>query len=366
MSNERSRQKNLDNVIERLENYGIKIRNYNSLGQTYSTKCPWCNGHFSLNLERGLFICFSANCGRKGHISSLIGEYDTLDDFERNFAGGIGNKDDFDFDNCGDLLGYGDVVRSAEGIQAGDCVQTKVDGELKEFQFIHQYMLDRGFDREFLIRNKIGYDYKTYSVTIPIFEDDWLYDSHVSGQVYHGLIRRTILDWVQPRYLYPDKFKRVSTLFRPIWVTPEATSSPKSKRNIKKVLLIVEGSLDALKTAQNGFKSVSILGCYASWKQIKKIQKICEREGLLPIFLLDNDKAGNEGLEKILRENPHFNCNIAQIGDLWYAGNSNVENNNDGIVTSKKDPGELTEDELIWLVEHSQTRLDFELAQFTF
>jgi len=337
---------NTEKLLERLQEFGFKGKP-NFKNQWY-TKCPFCEGNFSINLTKAKFICFSASCGKRGHLSQIIGDdlfQDDLSEYELN-----GSIFDFDFGDY-DLLcsvELGDARGSLMGCE-----------ELDEFNYVHQFMLDRGFERNFLIQNRIGFDHKTLSITIPLFEKaewgEWK-TRNVSGLIYCGFIRRTVLNWVKPKYLYPDNFQRVERIYRPLVVNHKAVAGPRRPLNSSNVVFIVEGSLDALKTAQGGFNAISVLGCYASDAQIKKIEKICTLEGLTPILLFDNDNAGRQGVDRILAEFPHFNCKVAQMADLCY--NENIQ--------MPKDPGELEGRQLCELLEKSKDRMEYELAQIGF
>jgi DNA primase len=194
--------------------------------------------------------------------------------------------------------------------------------------------LNRGFDKQFLVKNKVGYDTNTYSVTIPIF---------FSGD-YYGVIRRTILEDHQPKYKYPEHMPKRSLLYMPLYV-----ENPTNKK-----LLIVEGSLDALKCAQNGYYSVATLGCMPTQEQINIISDYCRQNGLESILLYDNDQAGIDGSKYAIKQG--YNGKIASIdklAEVWYAEGTEV----------KKDPGELTKDELDFLVKNSVSSLRYKLEK---
>jgi len=348
-----------DKLWERLQDEGFKGR-VSSKNQIYC-RCLDCGGNFSINLDKAMFICYSAGHGIKGHLSRIIGKEffkDDISEFEiSELERDLGSFFEFDFDTC---INSGDCV---SGSYVGALSETDGLDELRDFRFVHQMMIDRGFDRDFLIANRIGYDHKTMAVTIPHFEraewGDWR-ERNLDGLIFYGVIRRTVLDWVKPRYLYPENFQRVHRIFRPIYVSQTCHVDQEGHHFIPKVLLIVEGSLDALRAAQHGYNAVALLGCYASDSQIRKIQKICALEGLTPILLLDKDKAGIEGTDKILSENPHFNCKVANIADLCY--DVNVV----GEVREPKDPGELSWRQFCEVVNKAKDRMEFELDSFRF
>jgi DNA primase len=273
----------------------------------------WCcfhDHHFkspsmSINVEKRVFFCW--NCGAKGHVRKIFYHYGL-------WGGNWDNSTDYT-----SLLDYFDKEFELQE----DELNTADEKELQDYKWLHPYLTKRGFDKQFIKANGIGYDRKTLRVTIPVY---------FKGN-YYGCIKRTVVDDI-PKYLYPDNFQRSAVLFTPQTV--------KVKNN--KVRLFVEGSIDALKAANYGYLSNSILGCHASQIHIREIQNCSE----VPIIALDNDPAGQMGQEKLLKEIKRDDVLILQYPE--------------GI----KDIGEMTEKQLDWAVHNASSVWDSLLQNFAF
>lgn len=63
-------------------------------------------------------------------------------------------------------------------------------------------------------------------------------------------------------------------------------------------IVVVEGQIDVTMSWQNGFDSLGLFGSWASSEQAYKLVSLCPADKAL-IILLDNDKAGKEGLARI-------------------------------------------------------------------
>jgi len=124
------------------------------------------------------------------------------------------------------------------------------------------------------------------------------------------LIGRAIHDWQEPRYLYNKGFKRADVLF--------------NIQNAKQYdsVIICEGSLDAIKVAQAGFRNVvATLGAKVSPNQVRMIKKYFDA---ITVFS-DNDDAGAEMRRAIIDE-----CRGKEIYTV-------------AIPDGLKDPGDMTD-----------------------
>jgi DNA primase len=257
-----------------------------------------------INVEKKVFNCFS--CGEKGHINKI------LKHFGISMFDNIKSHEQF-VDKLQSLLLFKDEEIAQEEYQLPDV------SELKQFRYLHPYLLKRGFSREILIQNQVGFDKQACAATIPVFHND----------TYYGVIRRTVLSDVLPKYTYPPGFPKQRLLYSPKVISVREAD----------VKLYGEGSLDALNGADKGYYTDAILGARFSDSQIQEF----EREPRRKFLALDNDPAGRAGIQDILRK--------TTLWDIW------IFNFPEG----KKDLGELTADEISWGVANAKHRFDFDL-----
>lgn len=224
--------------------------------------CPFCDGASSLqfNIEKGLWNCF--RCSEKGNAKSLV----------RRLGGQ-----------------YIDPVVSSEVLRAQfDRLRTKLrlekqetekDDRLPESSLLrysgptHPYWESRGFSEATIARWGLGYDPITDRCTIPVREAD--------GSLL-GVIQRR-LDDIFPRYIYPEGFDRLGTLFGS-WNLPEGTTT----------VAVVEGSTDVLTTDQVGVPSVAQFGSSIGPRQVRLLSRLGIRKLVL---FYDYDEAGLKAVE---------------------------------------------------------------------
>lgn len=140
----------------------------------------------------------------------------------------------------------------------------------------HPYMYERGFTDDTLREHAIGYDVKTRSIVIPVFE--------------HGtcrfVFRRAVSKNARPKYLYPSNVVKSNYL----WGLDKTPISYEGQR-----IYLTEGSLDALWLRQMGIDtSVAILGSFISEQQLTKIAALSPSEIVL---FFDNDDAGYDATQ---------------------------------------------------------------------
>jgi DNA primase len=314
----------MENIVERLKFAGITGR---LTGKEYHGKCPFCSKNkFYVNIKSGKYICFSGSCAKKGHIASILGNFQV--DINEVF-----NKSLFYQDKEGNEI---DVEHDIK--------------ELDDYKYIHRYILDRGFDKGFLAANKIGYDKETHRITIPMFFD----------QKYFGCIKRTVIDQ-DPKYIYPPGLPKKEILYVP--PVCEAPGDSKWINKNKKVLLVVEGSLDALKAAQNGYRAMATLGCFITAEQMSLIEEYARSYNLEIVLMFDDDEAGHKATDEALDRYFWVDMKVAN----WEALNEHLLDkeskvcNNEGKDQAKRDVGDLSADQLEILVKHSKDRFEFVL-----
>lgn len=332
----------MEGIVEKLKFAGIQGK---VTGNEYKGKCPFCGKpKFYVNIKSGKYICFSGSCRRKGHISSILGEY----------------KVDFD------------EVFSKSLFYEKNGVETYIEhdiNELNNYKYIHRYMLDRGFDKDFLAANKVGYDKKTHRITVPIFFD----------QKYWGCIKRTVLPDVEAKYIYPPNMPKRELVYLPY--VCEAPGGSKWIDKNKKVLLIVEGSLDALKAAQYGYRAMAVLGCFITNEQMSLIEQYAKTHDLEIVLMFDNDEAGKKAIQETLSKYFWVDFKVGYIAEAEEYANSKrterkiVDNQgkicyNDCKGEVRKDVGDLSPEELDYVISRAKDRFDvildelFSLTEF--
>lgn len=155
----------------------------------------------------------------------------------------------------------------------------------KSGKVCHDYLLDRGFSKETCRTFKIGWDANRSRITIPIF--------NIEEQLL-GFIVRAVLDENDPDYkrvygksdkYLVDNFQRSLTLF-PINMFPKGNDT----------VVLVEGSLDAMRGHQYGFNNVlAVLTSKLSKEQVRLLHRLRVKNIVLAF---DDDKAGQEGCKK--------------------------------------------------------------------
>ena len=242
----------------------------------------------SLNIKNG-FKCYS--CGEKGSIWRFLDAVGIEAYFQSK---------DYSLDEIRAILDGED--------DAGDALEPLDDTRAKECaEWYHEYWAERGFDEQFCRNNRLGYNSRRLRVTIPIY---------FRGR-YYGSLQRTVID-EKPKYLIPQNFQRRKLVYEPLTI-PGSNVIDGGNENI---LLITEGSLDALKANMYGYKSLATLGCMPSQEQIKIILDRPERKKILA---LDNDEAGKNALQIWLKTNHPFHILETKAKDIAEATKEDVD-----------------------------------------
>lgn len=259
---------NLEKQIEDLfDKYNIQIQA--STGQEFTIYCPFHkNLHtpsFYINYKTGLWQCFNPSCGKKGNFRQLyrqitgkalatnsrIDAVSLKNELERSLS--YKDKDD-------------DIVL--------DTIQIDYDDDEQKSYLMPLH--ERGLSYDTLMRFEIGFSKTKNRIVIP-----------VRNQQYKvvGLIGRAIESSQEPRYLYNKGFKRADVLF-----------NIQNAKNYSEVI-VVEGSVDAMKVHEAGFPNVvATLGAQVSKNQITLIKKYFDKV----IIFSDNDDAGNAMRDAII------------------------------------------------------------------
>jgi hypothetical protein len=296
---------NQDIVIELLSQCGIKGRP-NHKGDLPLNFCCFHEHNFRspslcVNLNKLQYVCYA--CGAGGHVRKIF------------YQNGIDVSDLWN-----DIKTHKDYEDKLESfLKEFEIPPEEVNhadpSELKQWRYLHPYLIERGFSREIIIANKIGFNTQNARVTIPIF----------FGGKYYGAIQRTVLEECQPRYLYPDNLQKSAVVY-----SPKAITELDDEFSIWN-----EGSLDSLKGAQYGYRTHAILGACASNNQIR----LFEDDSRTPILMFDNDAAGIRATLHVLQY-----CSRPDVLVAEYP-------------KGRKDPGELSKEEYDYAIKNAKHRI---------
>jgi DNA primase len=167
------------------------------------------------------------------------------------------------------------------------------------------YLLKRGFSVETLSYFEVCFSARRKRIVIPARNEH-------SKLV--GFIGRTPDSNVMPKYLYSKNFPRKSILFN-------LNRAKKSD-----YVIVVEGSLDAMKVHQAGFSNVvSTLGASVTEEHSALLRKYFDKI----VLFADNDEAGMAMTNKLAQGLSGYDVRVVD-----YSG------------FSSKDPGEMSEDDI--------------------
>lgn len=244
----------------------------------------------AINTDNGLFNCFG--CGAKGNLYQFVQLSYNLDYIQaRNFiasrAGidGKVNLDDITF--LRDLKNSLEKEEDKKEIVKWPEISSEMIQRMYESPDPHDYLKKRGFNDETIKYFECGYTEHYYGtgykkhirVTIPGHDE--------YGKIC-GFIGRTPID-EQPKYLYTVNYPKAHTLF----------NLHRAKYHTESGLILVEGSLDAMKIHSLGYPNVcAILGASLSEDQQKLVEKYANKVYLM----FDNDKAGYTANKKALEK----------------------------------------------------------------
>lgn len=230
---------------------------YRATGELKLQRCPLHKDKtpsLSINVDKRHYHCFS--CGDKGTTRKLLSYF------------GIDSYNAPELSDLEKLLDEEIEEKTAEKTFTAD------ENELLNYRYYHPYLANRGLSKDFILRNKIGFDKKQARVTIPIYFNN----------TYYGCARRTVVDET-PKITYNDGMPKNQIVYTPLTNT-----------GYTEYLMVVEGPIDALKASYLGQDSAAILGCHPSKAQIQHITEIAN--GRTIILALDNDTPGKKGIDK--------------------------------------------------------------------
>lgn len=259
---------NLEKQIEDLfDKYNIEIKS--STGQEFTIYCLFHkNLHtpsFYINYKTGLWQCFNPSCGKKGNFRQLYRQVTGKVFAQNSRLDIVSLKNELDR-----ALSY----RDKDDDIVLDTVQ--IDYEDNEQLSYLTPLHERGLSHTTLEKFEIGFSKSKNRIVIP-----------VRNQQYKivGLIGRAIESLQEPRYLYNKGFKRADVLFN--------IQNAKAFSEV----IVVEGSVDAMKVHEAGFPNVvATLGAQVSKNQVVLLKKYFDKI----IIFSDNDDAGNAMRDAII------------------------------------------------------------------
>jgi len=290
-------------ILDYIESKGMQVMRDD--GSELACYCPFHSNMdtpaFYINKRTGLWICFNPSCGKTGSLRDLM-----------TFFGDKGNiVKDYSFDQITDNLREHQEVIDSSWDETLDLL--RVDYETESHKL--KYLMDRGFVIDTLEYFDVCFSDVKKRIVIPARDEKYK---------VIGFIGRTILQDVQPKYLYSKGFPRKNILF--------------NLNNAKRYdsCIVVEGSLDAMKIHQAGFPNVvSSLGATITKEHIGKLASYFDNI----IIFSDNDSAGDAMRSEIIKNLYDKNLKIVQFE------NPDI-----------KDPGDMNEEQI---VSHINNAIDY-------
>jgi DNA primase len=282
---------NFENEVKDLFNK-FGIHTHGESGNELTIYCPFHKNKntpsFYINKKTGLWQCFNPSCGKKGNFRQLFRQV-TGKPYGRDTA-----LDPVALKN--QLEQALKPVITPEEITI-DGLMIDYDSDLAKEKLMP--FLERGLSMDTLRHFEVGFSEAKSRIVIPV--------RNAQYKVI-GLIGRAISSEQEPRYLYNSGFKRATILF-----------NIQNAKNYSEVI-IVEGSVDAMKVHEAGFPNVvATLGAQVSPQQVTMLKKYFDRI----VIFSDNDDAGKAMRGAIL--------DTCCGKEIWIAD----------ITDGLKDPGEM-------------------------
>src|SRR4030042_1171931 len=299
-------------TLEKLKDWGVKVA-YENANEVLCF-CPFHSNSvspaFSISKNTGLWCCFNESCGKRGNLRDLSRELGfKLGSFAREISDDE-IKQALEEDEEEAVFPQSALDRIT--------VDYSNDDELKKVQ----YLIDRGFSPSVLQHFEVGFSEKKERIVIPARDENYK---------LLGFIGRATKDDQKPKYLYTKGFGRAHTLWN--------LNNAKHYNEV----IVVEGSLDAIKVHQAGFPNVvSTLGAAVTDYHVDLIHTSFYKI----IIISDDDDAGKAARDGIIDRVPDR--------DLWVVEYPERD---------AKDPGDLSEDEIREAIRTSHDYLTWVFSQ---
>lgn len=223
-------------------------------GAEFQCLCPWHpdgnKGNLYVNADTGLYICFS--CGEKGQLDKQ---------FQRPPA---------------DVETVRNKLKKIREPRIAPRILTSSHLKVFRMNGVYDAWAERGLTPEIVDKFQLGFDpIDNNSLVIPVTDR--------YRRPFGFIIRRT--DGRLPKYLYPEGLKMSSYVF-----------GIDHLRHRHQKVAVVEGAIDAMSCWQARVPAVAIYGDSLQDDQELQLKRAQIRHLVL---MLDNDKAGMIGAEKI-------------------------------------------------------------------
>lgn len=352
------------NSIQKQANIVDIIGSYINLekkGNNYFGICPFHDDHnpsMSVNEEKGIFTCFV--CHKTGNVFNFVEDYENISFIEavKVVADKIGvtlsegihvvSKYDKHYEAMNLAIKfYQNNLRSKDGIKAKEYLANrKINDEIiKEFEIglapandsLSTLLLNKDFDENILIdvglsnRSSKLYDVFKNRITFPI---------HNANGKPVGISARIYTNSEEAKYVNTKEtviFKKGEILFNYHRAINEAKK--------KKILIIVEGQMDAIRVYSCGIKNVvATMGTALTKDHIKLLKKL----NVKIVLCMDNDSAGEMAT---IKNGEKLNESGIETSVLRISG--------------AKDPDEYlttrSTEEFLEAIDNAQTYFDFKL-----
>lgn len=280
-----------------------------------------------INLESGVHICFS--CGYKGNILQLV-----CDINEFYYKSPVSENYHYDYEAAKNWVAQSteipisklqDIINNLPNrLEAAPTPLQMSEARLAIFVEPPQEELDkRKLTAEAAAKYHIMWDAKKKNWILPLREPHFM---KLMGWQEKGTVERTFFN-------RPSGLQKSKTLFG-------------IENQNESVVIVVESPLDCVRIASAGIPgAVAICGSSASEEQVKLLRY---SEKIIAAF--DNPKVDNAG-KKASDELNKFAFKYGLNLSFFNYGDS-----------GKKDPGDLTDEEIVWGVENAKTSLIGEKA----
>lgn len=335
-----------DRLFDVLEDLGCSIP-HRSRGRDIRIPCPVHEGD-SPNVKIDLhgyglpirWTCFSRQC-QKEFKPSLLGLVRGVLSTRKRGKASMREAADFLAKYADDLPS--DVRPEPDRDQPKPVLLNLSRAEVRaRLEIPSNYFLDRGFSAEILDRFDVGYSHRLGRAVVPLYDDDglkcvgflgrsqWpaceLCKHHHEGQT---------CDYGQSKWQLMTGFPKDRYLFN--YAAARSTDQP--------FVFLVEGTPDVIRLAEAGYVGVALLGSDATSSQIAKLHAL----GKEVWVAFDNDKAGEEARERLLRRR--------------FDGGNSFPMESFRVPPSYKDVGDTPVGELVraveWYLEDRKDRLIF-------
>jgi DNA primase len=290
----------LDDIQKLLDRANVNIQSQGI--EEIAIYCPFHRNTDSascyVNTKTGLWQCFNPSCGAKGNYAQLHRRLLNENPSERHVV----DPQTLRF-------------KLNKALSKDEELELSMDNLILDYDLDSaklETLLNRGFELETLKYFEVGFSDKKQRIVIPVRDGSYK---------VAGMIGRAVHEGQEPRYLYTTGFKRAKILFN--------LCNAKCYESV----IVVEGSLDAMKVHQAGFPNVvATLGSKISEIQFLYLRK-CFNE---IIIFSDNDVAGEAMKCSIM-----VSCLGWKIRQIDYP---------DG----RSDPGDMTDDEIRQAVDNGK------------